>query len=112
LIGGDTVSGNQLVMSVTIIGDVERGKARYRSDAKPHDIVFVTGTLGASRAGLELLLTEKNIDANEELIKIHQLPSPRVGFATSLQRINRVSLNDISDGIANELNEIARASQM
>src|SRR5699024_3573657 len=71
LIGGDTVSGNQLVMSVTIIGDVERGKARYRSDAKPHDIVFVTGTLGASRAGLELLLTEKNIDANEELIKIH-----------------------------------------
>ena len=46
LIGGDTVSGQQLSISITVIGYVQRGKARYRSSAQDGDIVFVTGTLG------------------------------------------------------------------
>src|SRR5699024_6953972 len=56
LIGGDTVIGSELVLSVTINGLVERGKARFRSQMRPGDYVFVTGTLGDSAAGLELLL--------------------------------------------------------
>src|SRR5690625_4792534 len=54
LIGGDTVSGKQLVVCITIIGFVSRGKARYRSHASVGDIVFVTGTLGDSQAGLHI----------------------------------------------------------
>ncbi|WP_318036106.1 thiamine-phosphate kinase [Halobacillus salinarum] len=56
LIGGDTVSGKELTISITVIGYVEKGKARYRSHAQPGDLVFATGTLGDSRGGLECLL--------------------------------------------------------
>lgn len=112
LIGGDTVSGSVLTISITIIGYVPKGKARYRSDAKDKDVVFVTGTLGDSRAGLHILMN--NIDASftHYFIKRHQMPTPRVTFAESLRPLKRVSLNDVSDGIANELREIAEASKV
>lgn len=112
LIGGDTVSGEQLTISITIIGYVMKGKARYRHQAKHDDIVFVTGTLGSARAGLHILLHSLNIEGKDFFIRKHQMPTPRVHFATSLQPINRLSLNDISDGIANELYEIATASNV
>lgn len=110
LIGGDTVSGNQLTISVTIIGYVEKDKARYRHDAENGDIVFVTGTLGNARAGLEVLLHDLDIEDKDFFIKKHQSPIPRVGFSRKLQPLKRLVLNDISDGIANELHEIAKAS--
>lgn len=112
LIGGDTVSGNQLTISVTIIGQVPFGNARYRSEAKHKDIVFVTGTLGDSQAGLHILRNELHCKGNEEFIQRHRMPSPRVDFSKSLWSIERIALNDISDGIANELREIANASRV
>src|SRR5699024_11571612 len=48
LIGGDTVSGNELSISVTVIGNVRNGKARNRSQAEKGDVGFVTGTHGDS----------------------------------------------------------------
>ncbi len=112
LIGGDTVTGNQLVVSVTIIGTVPRGKARYRHDARDMDIVFVTGTLGDSQAGLHLLMNKLGTEESSNFIRSHQMPSPRVKFATSLKKLKRMALNDVSDGIANELREIAEASNV
>lgn len=112
LIGGDTVSGKQLVISITMIGYVSKGKARYRHLAKHNDIVFVTGTLGASSAGLHILLNDLTSERNKDLIRKHQQPEPRVTFSTALQDIDRLSLNDISDGIANELYEIAEDSNV
>ncbi|PAV27688.1 thiamine-phosphate kinase [Virgibacillus profundi] len=110
LIGGDTVSGKELSISVTVIGYVKKGKARYRSVAKNGDIVFVTGTLGDSQAGFHIL-TNPGVYLNESYYaRRHQMPSPRVDFAKSLDRLPRVSLNDISDGIASEASEIAEAS--
>lgn len=114
LIGGDTVSGEELVVSITIIGYVASNKARLRSDAKSDDIVFVTGTLGDSAAGLHLLT--HNINENREnkqyFIHRHQMPSPRIEIALHLRHLNRVCLNDVTDGIANELREIAEASDV
>lgn len=114
LIGGDTVSGEKLTLSITIMGAVARGKARYRSTAKPGDVVFVTGTLGDSQAGLHLLMNESGQVLKDEkyFIEKHRMPTPRVDFSKALSPISRLSLNDISDGIANEAREIAEASQM
>jgi|SRR5690625_396888 len=112
LIGGDTVTGDQLVVTVTIIGFVPRDKARYRSNARKNDIVFVTGTLGDSQAGLSLLLNEQNAEGKEYFIERHRKPTPRVHFSKSLQAVKRLALNDVSDGIANELQEIAQASDV
>ena len=112
LIGGDTVSGKELAISITVIGSVPDNRARYRHDAKSGDIVFVTGTLGDSQAGLYLLSKENASvfkDADYFILR-HRMPAPRVEFSLGLQKLNRVSLNDVSDGIANEANEIAEAS--
>ncbi|WP_042225423.1 thiamine-phosphate kinase [Oceanobacillus manasiensis] len=114
LIGGDTVSGLELSISVTVIGFVEKGMARYRSTAKPGDVVFVTGTLGDARAGLHILTEHKeNAYTNSSYFKKrHQMPSPRSSFAVSLKNMDCVTLNDVSDGIASEANEIAEASHV
>jgi len=112
LVGGDTVSGENLVISVTVIGYVPKGKARYRHSAKRGDIVFVTGTLGDSQAGLHLLLTDKHVKDKDFFIKRHQMPQPKIDFAKGIQSLARVTLNDISDGLANEAIEIAEASQV
>ncbi|WP_281976243.1 thiamine-phosphate kinase [Halobacillus litoralis] len=112
LIGGDTVSGRELSVTVTVMGTVAKGKARYRSAAVPGDVLFVTGTLGDSRGGLEWLLNEKNDSSSDQafLIDRHRKPWPRVSFAEGLSTLQRVALNDVSDGIANEANEIAESS--
>lgn len=117
LIGGDTVSiANTLVITVTVMGEVEKGKHLLRSKALPGDIIFVSGTIGDSAAGLNLLLhkgTENHYtEVEKALIRKHQYPTPRVGVGRLLSTFDRVSLNDVSDGLASETNEIAKASDV
>lgn len=114
LIGGDTVStSDKLVITVTVIGEVKRNRQRLRRDARPGDVVFVTGTIGDSAAGLQILL--ENLSVKDEmdrlfLINRHKRPTPQVETGQILSSIDRVSLNDISDGLASELNELCEAS--
>ncbi|NTU28216.1 thiamine-phosphate kinase [Bacillus tequilensis] len=115
LIGGDTVStADKLVVTVTVIGEVEKGQACLRSLAKPNDIVFVTGEIGSSAAGLSLLLGETHPQSafveTDYFIHRHKRPEPRVSVGRLCSSFKRASLNDISDGLASELNEIAEAS--
>ncbi|MRH44876.1 thiamine-phosphate kinase [Aquibacillus halophilus] len=114
LIGGDTVSGNELVISVTIVGFVAKGSSRYRSSAQDNDKVFVTGTLGDSAAGYYLLTNESDgeIGGYDYFVNRHRMPKPRIAFAKWLESLSRISLNDISDGIGNEAAEIAEASKV
>lgn len=112
LIGGDTVTGSELVISVTALGFSNKDNTRYRSDAKEGDIVFVTGTLGDSQAGLYILNHPSTYIDEEYFVNRHQMPTPRVKFAFSLQKLSRIALNDISDGIASEANELADASRV
>lgn len=112
LIGGDTVSGQEMAITVTVIGYVAQKKARYRSDARDGDIVFVTGTLGDSQAGFHVLNNPGDYTDEAYYAKKHRSPIPQIEFAQNLQRIDRVALNDISDGIGNEATEIAKAAQV
>lgn len=111
LIGGDTVGGKQLVVSITAHGYLRKHKARYRSAARPGDLLFVTGTLGDSRAGLEELMNPRS-SVSDFLIGRHRYPRPRAFFAARLEGLKRLCLNDVSDGIASEANEIADASHV
>lgn len=119
IIGGDTVSSPDVLhLSVTLLGEVERGMALLRSAAKPGDALFVTGTLGGAAAGLDLLLAAKakgtplQYDAYwKPLIRLHQRPSAQVRAGRLLQQASGIgALNDVSDGLASELWEIAEAS--
>lgn len=116
LLGGDTVStSDKLVITVTVIGEVEEGRKTLRSNAKDEDIVFVTGTIGDSAAGLAILLGQASIH-NHSLktyfIEKHKMPIPQVKAGRIVGELNRASLNDISDGLASELNEISEASHV
>lgn len=116
LIGGDTVSTkDNLVITITTIGQVEKKRHLLRSHAQTGDVVFVTGTLGGSAAGLSLLLENGQeypyCEKEKILVNVHQQPKPQVQAGRLLAELKcRVALNDISDGIASEAQEIAEAS--
>ncbi len=117
LIGGDTVSTpDALHVSVTLLGEVERGRALRRSAAKPGDTVFLTGPLGGSAAGLNALLAARDrggaTDARwQPLVRMHQRPFAQVDAGRLLAGFDGAgALNDVSDGLASELTEIAEAS--
>lgn len=119
VIGGDTVSApDALHLSVTVLGEVEKGRAIRRSQAAAGHTVFVTGHVGTSAAGLHLLLQEKNGASSSpgvwrELEIAHQRPLAQVAAGRLLLASGACSsLNDVSDGLASELWEIAEASQV
>ena len=111
IIGGDTSgSKNGLMISITLLGEAKQGNIIKRDGAKPGDKIFVTGTLGDSSAGLELL---KNGKRNEYLIQRHLLPTPRVkeGIFLSKNRL-ATSMIDISDSLSTDLNHICEQSRV
>ncbi|MFC0190479.1 thiamine-phosphate kinase [Fictibacillus aquaticus] len=112
LIGGDTVSTEgPLVVSVTVIGRVENGVRLLRKNARAGDVVFITGVLGESAAGLSLLLNNKLSDDVKPLLAAHQTPMPHIKEGRLLAGLKqRIALNDVSDGLASELHEIAEPS--
>lgn len=122
VIGGDTTASRQgIVITVTITGEIEAGRALLRSSAKTGDAVFVTGALGASAAGLALLrLAAEGADvaarlgdeeAMRALTRAHRRPAPQVAAGRLLVSTGRGrALNDISDGLASEAAEIAASS--
>ena len=62
LVGGDTsASRTGLAISITCLGEGEKGKVVYRNGAKETDLICVSGDLGAAYMGLQLLEREKSI---------------------------------------------------
>ncbi|MCF6411479.1 thiamine-phosphate kinase [Pseudalkalibacillus salsuginis] len=114
LIGGDTVATKgPLVVSVTAHGRVQKGRKLLRKNAQPGDVVFLTGPVGLSAAGLELLLEDRLSENLTRLVDAHQLPAPQVEAGLLLAASGyKIALNDISDGLASESHEIAEASNV
>ncbi len=106
LVGGDTTSGPDVVATVAVTGEVERGQALLRSGALPGDSIFVSGTVGDAAAGLSLLAAGKRGD---ELVDRFLRPTPRVATGRSL-RGRASAVIDISDGLAGDLKKILDAS--
>jgi thiamine-monophosphate kinase len=111
LIGGDTTRG-PLSMTLGIHGLVPQGRALKRSGARVGDWIYVTGTLGDSAAGLELLQHHVKINdpaAHETLIKRHLRPMPRILQGQALRDLASSAI-DLSDGLISDLGHILKAS--
>lgn len=111
LVGGDTVeTTGPLILTATVIGEVKKDGAILRSKARVGDYVGVTNTLGLSAVGLDVMSYEENgyIAAKSAF----QRPKPQVRLGTLLRSQNVSAMNDISDGLASELNEIAKSSRV
>lgn len=122
VVGGDTTSApHDFSLSVTIIGEVEAGKALLRSKAVHDDCVFITGLIGRSAVGLDYLMQCKQPNLRlcdipepmRAIVLAHRRPKPSVEAGRILLRSGLChALNDISDGLASEAWEIAEASNV
>ncbi len=113
IVGGDTVSSPKgLVINVAVTGEVEPVNLVRRSGAQAGDVIAVTGCLGNSAAGLDLLSTSEweDFDFAWPLVTAHLSPRPQVKAGAILAAAGATSMDDISDGLASESHEIAKAS--
>lgn len=117
LIGGDTDRRpGPLTVTITVIGEVERGRMVRRGTARPGDVVFVSGTLGDAALGLALrkdpaLATAWALSPAEaeHLRRRYARPEPRLSLAHAL-RDHASAAMDISDGLAKDLARMCAAS--
>lgn len=113
LLGGDTTKSlKHMAINVCVIGKCPKGKARLRSMAQPGDAVCVTGYLGDSAGGLQVILNKLKPSLHHTyLLNKHLLPEPLLSEGQFLAAFPEVhAMMDISDGIASDLNHILNAS--
>lgn len=111
LIGGDIVSTpGPLLLSCTILGLVERGRALTRSAARPGDVIWVSGTLGDAALGLRVI---KGLAVTEDeafyLIERYRRPEPRLALGQRLRGLAHAAI-DVSDGLLADLGHILEES--
>ena len=110
LIGGDTVKSPNFFLDLSLFGVSSKNRVMLRSEAKPGDLVGVTGTLGDSRAGLEQLLRGKVEDAY--LIERFLNPKARLEEGVKALEIGVLCSTDVSDGFVFNLYTIAESSKV
>lgn len=115
LMGGDTTSTpGPLTLTITAMGHVPAGTMPQRAGARPGDKVFVSGSVGDSGGGLQLLQTPEagthlSPEHHAHLISRYRIPVPRLELGQALRPVMTASL-DVSDGLMADLGHIADTS--
>lgn len=126
LVGGDTTASmTGLCISITCLGEGEKGKIVYRNGAKENDLICVSGNLGAAYMGLQLLEREKAVfkgqenaqpdfDGKEYILQRQLRPEARKDIVEKLaaKGIVPTSMMDVSDGLSSELMHICTQSKL
>jgi thiamine-monophosphate kinase len=112
LLGGDTTSSPQhLVINVALVGWAQEDEVLYRSGAKAGDVIFLTGAVGTSAAGLDLILSGKKFSHRDTLLEAHHNPLPQIKEGRIIAGVRVAnSLIDVSDGVASDLGHICDES--
>lgn len=104
--GGDTVAtSGPITISVTAIGECEKGKHLNRSGAKVGDSIYVSGTLGDAALAVKVIKNNIDFDDKEFILNRYYRPLPRLKLGKSLINIASSAL-DISDGLIGDLSHI------
>lgn len=103
LIGGDTTQSPHLTITVTALGYIESGQAICRSGARAGDYIVVSGQVGDAAYGLQHLggALQSRLD----------YPTPRCELGQTLKGLAS-SMIDVSDGLAQDLGHILKASNV
>ncbi len=119
IVGGDICRSPVIAIAITAFGQAAPARILRRSAARVGDAIVVTGPHGCSRAGLELLLHPErkiapdtvslDLATQAELIRAHQRPRPRLDVLPLLPP-QRIAAMDSSDGLADAVLQICRAS--
>ncbi len=117
IVGGNiTRSPGPMMVDVTAIGSVRRRRVLKRSGARPGDDVYVTGTIGDARAGLQSLQHACGAEGSApqacgacEARFLHPEPRVRAGLLLGRNRAASACM-DLSDGLADGVRNIGEAS--
>jgi len=111
LCGGDTVYSNKLSFTVTSVGFSQ--KIIFRNKAELHDDIYVTGNLGDSFTGLNIL--KKKINVNNYLKNYFEskyyLPNLHSKLSNKLLMFANTSI-DISDGLIADLEKLINKQKL
>lgn len=110
LIGGDITKG-PLSITIQVHGLLNKDEAMTRSGAKPGDLVYVSGELGAAGLAVSLINNGMSLDKpdTQELYKAYFQPSPRIKLGQACAGLATAAI-DISDGLMSDLGHIAEKS--
>ena len=108
IVGGNITHSREIVINVALVGFVEKKFLALRSSAEIGDLIFCSGDVGKSTAGLELL--RHNLKGKS--IKPHLEPKSRLKLARELVKTGINSMIDVSDGVASEVKHICDESKV
>jgi thiamine-monophosphate kinase len=107
LVGGNFSSAGELSVTLTAAGELPPGTPPLlRSGGRPGDVLYVSGTLGEARLGLSQLQAGRR---RSPAILRQKRPLPRVALGRLAARFASAAL-DLSDGLAQDLGHLCRAS--
>jgi thiamine-monophosphate kinase len=110
IVGGDMVTSDMLVVSITALGDLEGRQPVTRSGAQVGDVLAVAGRLGWSAAGLAVL--GRGFRSPVTVVGAHRTPEPPYSAGPQAARAGATAMMDISDGLLADLAHIAEASNV
>jgi thiamine-monophosphate kinase len=114
IVGGNVAASPNVVITLTIIGSAKGKNLLKRSTASFGEQIAVTGYLGSSAAGLEMLKGKaiSNPEISNLLRRAHFKPMPKVKEGQILIEQGVKTAIDISDGLVADLDHICESSKV
>ena len=108
IIGGNMTHSEKIVISITLVGEVDKKNLCLRSDAKPGDYIFVSGEIGFGRAGLRVF--QEELPGFQDVKKRYLEPKARLDISKEISSYVNAMI-DISDGLSSEIKHICDESK-
>jgi thiamine-monophosphate kinase len=108
LVGGDVVTAETLMISITALGSLGGRTQVTRAGARVGDVVAASGKLGWAAAGLAVL--GRGFRSPITVVGAHRCPEPPYQAGPQAAAAGATAMIDTSDGLIADLGHIAAAS--